>query len=69
MEATVVSLGKAVLDGALDYAKSAAAEEMALQLGVESDVAFVTDELEMMQSFLTTADELEMMQSFLTTAD
>jgi len=57
MEATVVSLGKAVLDGALDYAKSAAAEEVALQLGVESDVAFVTDELEMMQSFLMTADE------------
>ena len=53
----MVSLGKAVLDGALDYAKSAAAEEMALQLGVESDVAFVTDELEMMQSFLMTADE------------
>ena len=52
----MVSLGKAVLDGALDYAKSAAAEETALQLGVESDVAFVTDELEMMQSFLTTAD-------------
>ncbi|KAL6658284.1 hypothetical protein ACP70R_003870 [Stipagrostis hirtigluma subsp. patula] len=57
MEATVVSIGKAVLDGALGYAKSAAAEEMALQLGVERDVSFVTDELEMMQSFLMTADE------------
>jgi hypothetical protein len=57
MEATVVSLGKVVLDGALDYAKSAAAEEMAaLQFGVESDMAFVTDELEMMQPFLMTAD-------------
>lgn len=55
MEATVVSLGKAVLDGALGYAKSAAAEEMALQLGLERDVGFVADEMEMMQSFLMTA--------------
>ncbi|CAL4982027.1 unnamed protein product [Urochloa decumbens] len=57
MEATVVSVGKAVLDGALDYAKSTVAEEMALQLGIEHDVGFITDELEMMQSFLMTADE------------
>ncbi|PNT72040.1 hypothetical protein BRADI_2g38828v3 [Brachypodium distachyon] len=57
MEATVVSLGKAGLDGALGYARSKAAEEVALQLGVEGDVSFIADELEMMQSFLMTADE------------
>jgi hypothetical protein len=57
MEATVVSMGKAVLDGALGYAKSKAAEEIALQLGVEGDVDFITDELQMMQSFLVMADE------------
>ncbi|CAM0958416.1 unnamed protein product [Alopecurus aequalis] len=57
MEATVVSLGKAVLDGALGYARSKAAEEVALQLGVEGDVAFIADELEMMRSFLMAADE------------
>ncbi|PNT72052.1 LOW QUALITY PROTEIN: hypothetical protein BRADI_2g38906v3 [Brachypodium distachyon] len=57
MEATVVSLGKAVLDGALGYARSKAAEEVALQLGFEGDVTFIADELEMMQSFLMTADE------------
>lgn len=57
MEATAVSVGKAVLDGALGYAKSKAAEEIALQLGVDRDVAFIGDELEMMQSFLMTADE------------
>jgi hypothetical protein len=57
MEATALSLGKAVLDGALDYAKSVLAEEIALQLGVEQDVAFITDELEMMQAFLMAADE------------
>ncbi|KQK07985.1 probable disease resistance protein RF45 [Brachypodium distachyon] len=57
MEATAVSVGKAVLDGALGYAKSKAAEEIALQLGVERDVDFITDELQMMQSFLMTADE------------
>jgi len=48
MEATTLSLGKAVLDGALGYAKSFLAEEIALQLGVEQDVAFIMDELEVM---------------------
>ncbi|CAO2163493.1 unnamed protein product [Urochloa humidicola] len=57
MEATALSVGKAVLDGALGYAKSVLADEIALQLGVEQDVVFITDELEMMQSFLMTADE------------
>ncbi|TVU26205.1 hypothetical protein EJB05_28742 [Eragrostis curvula] len=57
MEATAVSVGKAVLDGVVGYAKSAAAEEVALQLGVDHDVGFIADELEMMQSFLMTADE------------
>uniref|UniRef100_A0ACD5T8B8 Uncharacterized protein n=1 Tax=Avena sativa TaxID=4498 RepID=A0ACD5T8B8_AVESA len=57
MEATVVSIGKSVLVGALGYARSKAAEEVALQLGVEGDVSFIADELEMMQSFLMAADE------------
>ncbi|KAM0894532.1 hypothetical protein ACQ4PT_024479 [Festuca glaucescens] len=57
MEATAMSMGKAMLDGALGYAKSKAAEEIALQLGVERDVDFITDELQMMQSFLVMADE------------
>nr|CAB3480855.1 unnamed protein product [Digitaria exilis] len=57
MEATALSVGKAVLDGALGYAKSVLAEEIALQLGVEKDVIFITDELEMMLSFLMAADE------------
>ncbi|WVZ66935.1 LOW QUALITY PROTEIN: hypothetical protein U9M48_016088 [Paspalum notatum var. saurae] len=57
MEATAMSLGKAVLGGALSYAKSKAAEEVALQLGVEEDVVFIADELQMMLSFLMTADE------------
>ncbi|KAM0912648.1 hypothetical protein ACQ4PT_012630 [Festuca glaucescens] len=57
MEAMVVSIGKSVLVRALCYARSKAAEEVALQLGVEGDVAFIADELEMMQSFLMTADE------------
>ncbi|KAF8700088.1 hypothetical protein HU200_034451 [Digitaria exilis] len=45
-----VAVGKSVLNGALGYAKSALAEEVALQLGVQQDQAFITDELEMMQS-------------------
>ncbi|CAO2162563.1 unnamed protein product [Urochloa humidicola] len=57
MEATALSVGKSVLDGALRYAKSAIAEEVALQLGVRRDQAFITEELESMQSFLMAAHE------------
>jgi hypothetical protein len=57
MEATTLSVGKSVLDGALGYAKSALAEEVALQLGVHRDHAFIRDELEMMQAFLMAAHE------------
>jgi hypothetical protein len=57
MEATSLSLGKAVLDGALGYAKSALAEEVALQLGIQQDHDFIRDELEMMQAFLMVAHE------------
>jgi hypothetical protein len=57
MEATALSVGKSVLSGALGYAKSAIAEEVALQLGVQKDQAFIADELEMMQSFMMEAHE------------
>uniref|UniRef100_A0A0D9XAA6 Uncharacterized protein n=1 Tax=Leersia perrieri TaxID=77586 RepID=A0A0D9XAA6_9ORYZ len=57
MEATAVSVGKSVLDGALSYAKSAIAEEVTLQLGVQKDQRFIRDELEMMLSFLRAADK------------
>ncbi|XBH59952.1 hypothetical protein VPH35_114611 [Triticum aestivum] len=67
MEAMAVSVGKAVLDGALGYAKSKAAEEIALQLGVERDMDFIKDELQMMQSFLMTADEEQSQNKVLTT--
>ncbi|PNT72054.1 hypothetical protein BRADI_2g38928v3 [Brachypodium distachyon] len=67
MEATAMSVGKAVLDGALDYAKSKAAEEIVLQLGVKRDVDFITDELQMMQSFLMMADEEQSQNKVLTT--
>ncbi|XP_037454340.1 disease resistance protein Pik-2-like [Triticum dicoccoides] len=67
MEATGVSLGKAALGGALGYATSKAAEEIALQLGVERDVNFIKDELQMMQSFLMMADEEQSQNKVLTT--
>ncbi|WVZ81889.1 hypothetical protein U9M48_029220 [Paspalum notatum var. saurae] len=57
MEATVLSVGKSVVSGALGYAKSAIAEEVALQLGIQKDHAFVADELEMMRSFMMEAHE------------
>ncbi|CAN6321315.1 unnamed protein product [Urochloa humidicola] len=57
MEVTALSVGKSVLNGALGYAKSTIAEEVALQLGVQRDQAFIRDELEMMQSFLMAAHE------------
>lgn len=52
-----MSVGKAVLDGVLGCAQSTVVEEMRQQLGIERDVGFITDELEMMQSFLMAADE------------
>ncbi|XP_073353308.1 disease resistance protein Pik-2 [Aegilops tauschii subsp. strangulata] len=57
MESTALSIGKAVLSGAIGYASSAAAEEVALQLGIQADHAFIRDELEMMQAFLMAAHE------------
>uniref|UniRef100_A0ACD5TT22 Uncharacterized protein n=1 Tax=Avena sativa TaxID=4498 RepID=A0ACD5TT22_AVESA len=57
MEATVLSVGKSVVSGALSYARSALAEEVALQLRVQRDQAFITDELEMMQAFLMAAHD------------
>jgi hypothetical protein len=57
MEKTALSVGKSVLDGALGYAKSAIAEKVALQLGIQQDHAFVTDELDMMRSFMLVAHE------------
>ena len=57
MEATALSIGKSVLNGALNYAKSALAEEVALQLGVRRDQLFITNELEMMQAFLMAAHD------------
>ncbi|KAF7087273.1 hypothetical protein CFC21_090469 [Triticum aestivum] len=57
MEATALSIGKSVLNGAIWYAKSAIVEEVALQYGVHRNKAFITDELEMMQSFLMVAHD------------
>uniref|UniRef100_A0ACD6ADR0 Uncharacterized protein n=1 Tax=Avena sativa TaxID=4498 RepID=A0ACD6ADR0_AVESA len=57
MEATVPSVGKSVAKGALSYAQSAVAAEVALQLGVQRDHAFIGDELDMMQSFLMAAHD------------
>ena len=50
-------MGKSVLSGALGFAKSALAEEVPLQLGVQRDQAFILDELEMMLAFLMAAHE------------
>ncbi|CAM0881632.1 unnamed protein product [Alopecurus aequalis] len=57
MEATGLSIGRSVLHGAVSYATSALAEEVALQLGVRRDQLFITNELEMMQAFLMTAHD------------
>uniref|UniRef100_A0A0D9XS85 Rx N-terminal domain-containing protein n=1 Tax=Leersia perrieri TaxID=77586 RepID=A0A0D9XS85_9ORYZ len=59
MEATGVSVGKSVLNGTLGCVKSAIAEELAWQLGIQRDHAFIRDELEMMQSFLMAAHDDE----------
>ncbi|KAE8796247.1 putative disease resistance protein RGA4 [Hordeum vulgare] len=57
MEVTAISIGKSVLSGALNYAQSAVAEEVTLQLGVHRDRSFITRELEMMRGFLMAAHD------------
>ncbi|KAM3336429.1 hypothetical protein ACQJBY_030438 [Aegilops geniculata] len=57
MEVTAISIGKSVLSGALNYAQSAVAKEVSLQLGVQRDHSFIRAELEMMQSFLMAAHD------------
>ncbi|XP_037455592.1 disease resistance protein Pik-2-like [Triticum dicoccoides] len=59
MESTAVSIGKSVLKGALGCAKSAVVEAVAMELGVQHDKAFITDELERTQSFLMVAHDDE----------
>ncbi|KAJ1269412.1 hypothetical protein BS78_07G209500 [Paspalum vaginatum] len=54
---TQTTLLKSVVDATLSYTKSAVAEEVALQLRIKRDHAFITDELQMMQSFLAAAHE------------
>lgn len=53
----MLSLAKSVMSGVAGQAKSVIKEEVALQLGVHRDLAFINDEFEMMQNFLMAADE------------
>lgn len=48
---------KSVLDIVIAHAKSMVADEVALQLGVQRDVAIIADEFEMIRSFLMTGDK------------
>ncbi|CAN6340410.1 unnamed protein product [Urochloa humidicola] len=52
MEATALSQCQSALDAALGYAKSTVTEKAALQLGVQSDHAFIRDELDMTRSLM-----------------
>ncbi|KAG0542092.1 hypothetical protein BDA96_02G073500 [Sorghum bicolor] len=52
MEAAVVSVGKAALNGLLSGAKSTIAEESSLTQAVQRDMVFLADELEEMHSIL-----------------
>ncbi|KAF8736180.1 hypothetical protein HU200_014377 [Digitaria exilis] len=57
MEDSTVSSCKSVLDIVIAHAKSMVADEVALQLGVQRDVAIIADEFEMIRSFLMTGDK------------
>ncbi|KAJ1290434.1 hypothetical protein BS78_02G242800 [Paspalum vaginatum] len=55
MEATALSLARSVLDGVLSSARAAVFDEVARLIGVPTEVEFIRNELEMMQSFLMVA--------------
>ncbi|XP_047043835.1 disease resistance protein RPM1-like [Lolium rigidum] len=61
MEVMALSMAKAVFNGVLTYAKngvlSYAEANKAEEIRIQSDVDFITEELQMMQLFLVTADE------------
>ncbi|XP_066336957.1 uncharacterized protein [Miscanthus floridulus] len=52
-----VSLAKSVVEGAVTKALAAIEEEGALRQSTQNDLAFITGEFQMMQSFLNVADE------------
>jgi len=52
-----VSLAKSVLEGAVTKALAAIGEEATLRQSTQNDLAFITGEFQMMQSFLNVADE------------
>jgi len=52
-----VSLAKSVVEGAVTKALAAIEEEAALRQSTQNDLAFITGEFQMMQSFLNVADE------------
>jgi hypothetical protein len=57
MEDSAVSSCKSVLDIVIAHAQSMAADEVALQLGVQRDMSIIAEELEMVKYFLMTADQ------------
>jgi len=52
-----VSLAKSVVEGAVTKALAAIEEEATLRQSTQNDLAFITGEFQMMQSFLNVADE------------
>jgi Leucine-rich repeat (LRR) protein len=55
MEATAISAAKSALSAVVKLATSAITSKIGLLLGVQKELFFITEELEMMQAFLRTA--------------
>uniref|UniRef100_A0A0D9WPD9 NB-ARC domain-containing protein n=1 Tax=Leersia perrieri TaxID=77586 RepID=A0A0D9WPD9_9ORYZ len=56
MAETALGMAMTLVGGALSVASSAAKEEVGLLIGVQDDIWFINDELEMMQAFLKAVD-------------
>lgn len=59
MAETVLSMARSLLESAVSKAASAAADEMSMLIGVQTEIWYIKDELKTMQAFLRAAERMK----------